>query len=96
MSPLHAPRCTVALAASMMLGLSACASQSGQMSQAATGQIVRATLASQVLHPEAVRNANAVTGVDGVAALNAQQKYEKSFSKTTSDSDASSSMVQHR
>lgn len=93
----RSPRCTAALSAFLALTLSACASQNARApSQAATGQTVRATLASQVAHPEAVRNINPVAGMDGVAALNAQQKYEKSFTKASSDSDATTSMVQRR
>jgi hypothetical protein len=77
----------------LALSLCACASQSRQ-TQAAAELSVRATLASQILHPEAVRNANPVSGIDGAAALHAQQKYEKSFGRQGADSDAP--LVQRR
>lgn len=84
------PRCTAALTA---LCLAACANP-GRQTQANAELSVRATLASQIVHPEAVRNPNPVSGVDGAAALQAQQKYEKSFSKQSVDGDAP--LVQRR
>jgi hypothetical protein len=97
MHTFRSPRCTAALSTLLVLSLSACAGPNASApSQAATGQSVRATLASQIAHPEAVRNNNPVNGVDGVAALKAQQKYEKSFSKSATEGDASSSVMQQR
>jgi hypothetical protein len=84
MSTTLSPRCTAALLA---LCLSACASTARQP-EAAFGRSVRATLASQIAHPEAVRNTNPVNGIDGAAALQAQQKYEKSFTKESVDGNA--------
>jgi type IV pilus biogenesis protein CpaD/CtpE len=64
----------------LALLLSACAATSPQ-ADARFGQSVRATLASQVAQPAAVRNANPVSGVDGQAARAAQERYERSFAK---------------
>ena len=50
--------------AALALLLSACAATTPQ-ADARFGQSVRATLASQVAQPAAVRNANPVSGVDG-------------------------------
>lgn len=66
--------------AALALLLSACAATTPQ-SDARFGQSVRATLASQVAQPAAVRNANPVSGVDGQAARAAQERYERSFAK---------------
>ena len=45
------------------------------------GQSVRTAVASQALRPEADANRNAVTGIDGKAALGAQKRYEHSFAQ---------------
>lgn len=45
------------------------------------GLATRATLAQQVLHPEAARNADPVAGMDGRAADAAQARYQKSFAE---------------
>lgn len=86
------PRCTAALVA---VCLSACAGPSAQ-EDASFGRSVRATLASQILHPEAVRNADPVNGLDGAAALQAQQKYEKSFSGDGANATNSTPLVKGR
>ncbi len=70
-------RCTAALLAIL---LCACTTPVVTSNADTAGALaVRATLAAQIAHPEAVRNADPVSGVDGAAALQAQQKYEKSF-----------------
>ena len=66
------------MAAGLALLLSACAATSPQ-ADARFGQSVRATFASQVAHPEAVRDANPVAGIDGRSASAAQSKYERSL-----------------
>lgn len=66
------------LALSTLLG--GCAATSPQW-EANFGNSVRATVASQVADPAAVRNAEPVTGLDGRAAQAVQIQYEKSFSK---------------
>jgi type IV pilus biogenesis protein CpaD/CtpE len=43
------------------------------------GASVRANLAAQVLDPAAAANTNPVHGVDGTAALAAQERYQRSF-----------------
>lgn len=45
------------------------------------GQATRATLARQVLHPEAARNADPVAGMDGRAAGAVQARYQKSYTE---------------
>ena len=45
------------------------------------GQAARATLAQQVLHPDAARSADPVAGMDGQAANAAHVRYEKSFAE---------------
>ncbi|MES2322095.1 MAG: hypothetical protein V4633_07530 [Pseudomonadota bacterium] len=66
------------LALSTLLG--GCAVSSPQF-EANFGNSVRATVASQVADPAAVRNTDPVTGLDGRAAQMAQIQYEKSFAK---------------
>ena len=70
-------RIQVCIATALALLLSACATT--PHADARFGQSVRATFASQVAQPAAVRNADPVTGVDGRAALGAQERYERSF-----------------
>ena len=43
------------------------------------GQSVRAAVTAQTMHPDAVRNADPVAGIDGRAAVAAQKRYEASF-----------------
>jgi type IV pilus biogenesis protein CpaD/CtpE len=43
------------------------------------GASVRANLAAQVIEPAAAANTNPVHGVDGTAALAAQERYQRSF-----------------
>ena len=92
MSTLLLPRCTAP--ALVLLCLAACASPGRIPADSVSGNAVRATLASQIARPEAVRNADPVKGIDGAAALQAQQKYEKSFSKPATDPNTP--LVQHR
>lgn len=91
MPTILSPRCTAALFA---LSLSACANPALEQ-QAAGGQSVRAAIAAQIISPESVRNTNPVKGIDGAAALQAQQKYEKSF-KQSVGADPGAPMVQTR
>ena len=84
-------RCSAALLAACV---AACSTPSTSNADTAGALAVRATLASQIAHPEAVRNADPVNGVDGAAALQAQQKYEKSFGAKRTGADLP--LVQHR
>lgn len=43
------------------------------------GASVRANLAAQVMDPAAAANTNPAHGVDGTAALAAQERYQRSF-----------------
>ena len=45
------------------------------------GDATRAAFAQQILHPEAARDGRPVSGIDGQAAVTAQQRYQKSFSE---------------
>ena len=74
-------RIRLLIAAAPALLLSACAATTPQ-NDARFGQSVRATLASQVADPAAVRNTEPVNGIDGRAARAALQRYEHSFGKT--------------
>ncbi len=47
------------------------------------GHSVRAAVAAQTANPEAVRNVDPVTGIDGRAAAAAQARYESSFRSPT-------------
>ncbi|WP_426194798.1 hypothetical protein [Massilia sp. DWR3-1-1] len=85
------PRCSA-----ILLSLTVAACSAFPPTETASARSVRATLASQIAHPEAVRNTNPVYGLDGAAALAAQQKYEKSFSKQSADGDTTAPLVQHR
>ncbi|MGJ7915255.1 hypothetical protein ACI48D_07215 [Massilia sp. LXY-6] len=51
------------------------------------GASVRANLAAQVIEPAAAANTNPAHGVDGTAALAAQERYQRSYKENdTSDS----------
>jgi hypothetical protein len=45
------------------------------------GQSTRDAIASQSINPAAAANRDAVTGVDGTAALGAQKRYEQTFAQ---------------
>lgn len=47
------------------------------------GDAVRANMAAQLLDPAAARNANPVTGMDGVSARAVHERYQRSFSEKT-------------
>lgn len=58
--------------------LTACAHTTPQW-DARFGDAARMTLAQQVAHPEAARNADPVAGIDGAAAAAAYARYLKQF-----------------
>ncbi|HSR02150.1 MAG TPA: tRNA dimethylallyltransferase [Methylophilaceae bacterium] len=60
--------------------LSACAETTPRF-EAEFGNATRATLQSQIIHPEAGNNPDTVTGIDGQAARDALYNYQKSFIK---------------
>ena len=60
--------------------LSGCAT-SGWRADSSFGNSVRATTASQIIDPSAVRNTSTVAGIDGRAARAAQARYEASFAQ---------------
>jgi hypothetical protein len=45
------------------------------------GQSVRGAIASQTINPAAAANQDPAAGIDGKAALGAQQRYEHSFAQ---------------
>lgn len=45
------------------------------------GQSVHGAITSQTIDPAAAANRNPVVGIDGNAALGAQQRYERSFAQ---------------
>lgn len=73
-------RIRLLISAALALLLSGCAATTPQ-NDVRFGQSVRATLASQVADPAAVRNTKPVNGIDGRAARAALQRYEHSFGK---------------
>lgn len=83
-----------AVPALLALLLSACAGltpRADDDADARFGESVRATLASQIASPAAVRNASAADGIDGRAARAGQERYEHSFAKA--EAAAPSAMV---
>lgn len=70
------------------LGVAACSTPT-LPEDTASALSVRATLASQIAHPQALRNGDPVAGIDGAAALQAQHKYEKSFGNKPAGADTS-------
>ena len=58
--------------------LTACA-ETAPVWEKTFGQSVRSAVALQTLHPDAVRNADPVVGIDGRAAIATQKRYEASF-----------------
>ncbi len=67
-----------ALLIAAAISMSACAPTTPRW-DASFGTSVRTSVASQVMHAEAVRNTNPVSGMDGKAAVEAHRSYVKSF-----------------
>lgn len=70
----HSALCLFAVSAS----LSGCGSTTSNADRS-FGHAVRMALAAQTLDPNAARNRDPVYGMDGQAALAAQQQYARSF-----------------
>ncbi len=66
------------LAGAVVFLLSACAPTTPQW-DASFGNSVRAAVAAQTLNPEASKNPDPVSGMDGRAARDAIGRYQKSF-----------------
>ncbi|HEU4852127.1 MAG TPA: hypothetical protein VFT37_08235 [Telluria sp.] len=66
------------LAAAASLALSACSGGLLRADDAST-QAVRMAMAAQVIDHAGVRDTSQVVGLDGRAAVNAQERYQKSF-----------------
>ena len=80
-------RLAVALAFTVLtIGITAC-SQSGRLFQPDTlldenwGRSFEAAKYNQILNPDAGKNLDPVTGMDGVASENTVNKYDQSFSE---------------
>lgn len=67
------------LAASTICLLSACAQTTPQW-DANFGNSVRAAFAQQIINPDASQNPDPVSGMDGRAARETMDRYQKSFS----------------
>ncbi|PWF55189.1 pilus assembly protein [Massilia glaciei] len=80
-------RITSALALALAAALSGCAAPA----QVGFGDTVRAALGSQVIAPDAARNQDPVSGIDGRAARAASDNYERSF--TTPQPAAAGSLL---
>ena len=78
----------------LALAASGCASTSPRY-DAQFGDSVRSTMASQVVDPAAVHNANPVAGIDGHAARAAHANYETSYRRPTT-ADPSMTTAQGR
>lgn len=81
----------IATPALLALLLSACAATNPRTDER-FGESVRATLASQIANPAAVRNPRAASGIDGRSARAGQERYERSFTQTEA-APATSGMV---
>ena len=73
------PRVSAALLALLLAALQGC--RTTPRFNDHFGESVRANLAAQVLDPAAAANARPVTGIDGVAARGAHERYQRSFSE---------------
>lgn len=62
-----------------VIALSGCAIDPAPVVSQEFGQAVRAAQATQTLNPDASRNPDPVSGIDGVSAKNAVATYQKSF-----------------
>lgn len=74
--------CSMAATVATLAALSGCI-QSSPKFDGGFGSSVRTSVAAQVADPAAAANTNAVTGIDGRAAIAAQQRYENSFAQPT-------------
>ena len=71
-------RCPRVAALAVCALLSACAATTPDWDRH-FGETIHTALASQIINPEAARNADPVSGIDGAAAHAALQNYQKSF-----------------
>jgi hypothetical protein len=68
-----------------IIGLSGCAATTTPETDARLGESMTMLKAQQTLNPDASRNTNAVTGIDGKAAKGALDNYRDSFRKPPAD-----------
>ncbi len=68
----------ILLGLALMLGLGGCVSPTPYLDEH-FGEAVRAARLAQTMHPDAGRDADPVTGMDGVAAKESMTRYDASF-----------------
>ncbi|MCC7695942.1 hypothetical protein [Janthinobacterium sp. EB271-G4-7A] len=59
--------------------LTGCAATTTPVLDSHFGESVALLKAQQIMYPDAYRNANPVSGIDGKAGVSAYQRYQKSF-----------------
>ncbi|APA67296.1 hypothetical protein [Janthinobacterium sp. 1_2014MBL_MicDiv] len=65
--------------AALLCLLSGCAATTTPVLDSHFGESVTLLKSQQVLYPDAYRNTNPVSGIDGKAGVSAYQRYQKSF-----------------
>lgn len=63
----------------LLVLLAGCAATTTPVLDSHFGESVALLKAQQIMYPDAYRNANPVSGIDGKAGVSAYQRYQKSF-----------------
>ncbi|MEX0140741.1 hypothetical protein MRBLMS1_001532 [Massilia sp. LMS1-1-1.1] len=63
----------------LLVLLAGCAATTTPALDSHFGESVALLKAQQIMYPDAYRNANPVSGIDGKAGVSAYQRYQKSF-----------------
>ncbi|MEG1115629.1 MAG: pilus assembly protein [Janthinobacterium sp.] len=77
MKTAHCLPCATLL--SLLSLLAGCAATTTPVLDSHFGESVALLKAQQIMYPDAYRNANPVSGIDGKAGASAYQRYQKSF-----------------
>ena len=77
MKTAHCLPCAALL--SLLSLLAGCAATTTPVLDTHFGESVALLKAQQIMYPDAYRNANPVSGIDGTAGASAYQRYQKSF-----------------
>ena len=64
---------------SLLVLLAGCAATTTPVLDSHFGESVALLKSQQIMYPDAYRNANPVSGIDGKAGVSAYQRYQKSF-----------------
>ena len=88
MKPLLRTRMPLAALLALLAGCASTPRWDGQ-----AGDAVRAALSAQVANPQAGRNPDPVSGIDGAAAGAAQERYRRSFEQTQEQTGAPATMM---